>query len=175
MGDIIGMLLFAPTVGFANRAFHRAGHAICIHDDPPIGVARGPANGLHQRGFGPQKALLICIKDRNQTALRDIEPLAQKVNAQQHIKGAQPQIAQNLNALNRIDIAVHVTHPNALLMQILREIFGHAFGQCCGQNPLPHGGDFANFIQKILIVSISAPRISIFKHPHVIRRAVCYV
>jgi len=147
---IVGMLLFAPTVGFTNRAFHRAGHAICIHDDPPIGVARGPANGLNQRRFRPQKALLICIEDRNQTALRDIETLAQKVDAKQDIKGAQPQIPQYLNALNRIDIAVHVAHPNALLMQIFGEIFSHAFRQCCGQNPLSHRCDFAYLIEKII-------------------------
>ena len=93
------------------RAFHGAGDLIRIHDHPTFGVARGAANGLHKRGFRAQKALFICVENSNQPHFGNIKTLAQKVDADQHIKRPKAQIAQDFDTLDRIDIASAYSAP----------------------------------------------------------------
>ncbi len=49
--QVVGHLLFAAAVGLSDGAFHAAGDAVGIHDDPAFGIAGGAADGLDQRGF----------------------------------------------------------------------------------------------------------------------------
>jgi hypothetical protein len=111
------------------RAFHRAGDPVGIHDHPALGVPRGAADGLDQRGLRAQEALLVGIEDRHQPAFGDVEPLAQQVDAHQHVEGAEPQVAQDLDPLERVDVRMHVAHADALFVQVFGQILGHALGQ----------------------------------------------
>jgi hypothetical protein len=95
----------------------------------PVGVARGAADGLDQRGLGAQEALLVGIEDRHQPAFGDVEPLAQQVDAHQHVEGAEPQVAQDLDPLQRVDVRMHVAHADALFVQVFGQVLGHALGQ----------------------------------------------
>ena len=45
-----------------------------------------PADGLDQRGLAPQEALLVGVEDRHQRHLRQVQPLAQQVHADQHVE-----------------------------------------------------------------------------------------
>ena len=76
-----------------------------------------------------QKSFLVGIEDRDQRAFRNIEALAQQIDADQGIESAEPQVADDLDALDRVDVRVHVAHANALLVQIFGQVFGHALGQ----------------------------------------------
>ena len=42
---------------------------------------------------------------------------------------AAPEIAQDLDALERLDVRVQVAHPHAELVVVLRQVFGHPLGQ----------------------------------------------
>ena len=94
-----------------------------------VDVARGAADGLDQRGLGAQEALLVGVEDGDERAFRDVEALAQEIDADQHVEGAEPQVADDLDALDRVDVGMHVAHPHAVLVQIFGEVLGHALGQ----------------------------------------------
>ncbi len=103
--DVVGVLLFAAAVGLGDRAFHAAGHAVGIEDHPAVDVARGAADGLDQRGLAAQEAFLVGVEDADQPAFGNVEPFAQQVDADQHVVDAQPQVADQLDALQRLDVA----------------------------------------------------------------------
>ena len=94
-----------------------------------VDVARGAADGLDERGLAAQEAFLVGVENGDQRAFRNVEALAQQIDADQRVEGAEPQIADDLDALQRVDVGVHVAHADALLVQIFGEVLGHALGQ----------------------------------------------
>ena len=78
---------------------------------------------------GAQEALLVGVEDRDQRHLRQVEALAQQVDADQHVVLAHPQLAQQLDAAQRVDLGVQVADPDALLQEVVRQVLGHLLGQ----------------------------------------------
>ena len=140
----------AAAVGFGDSALHRAGDLVGIEDHLAVDIARGAADGLDQRGFAAQKSFLVGIEDRDQRAFGNVEAFAQEVNADQRVEGAEPEIADDLDALDGIDIAVHVAHTDALLMQIFGEVFRHAFCQDGDEAAIAGLGGGADFADEIV-------------------------
>ena len=97
---VVGQLLLAAAVGLGDGALHRAGDLVGVEDDAAVDVARGAADGLDQRRLGAQKALLVGVEDGDERAFRDVEALAQQVDADQHVEGAEAQVADDLDALD---------------------------------------------------------------------------
>ena len=62
-------------------------------------------------------------------ALGNVEALAQEIDADQHVESAEPQVADDLDALQRLDVGVHVAHADAGLVHVLGQVLGHALGQ----------------------------------------------
>ena len=84
-----------------------------VEDDAAVDVARGAADGLHQRRLRAEEALLVGVEDGDQRALRNVEALAQQIDADQNVEGAETQVADDLDALQRLDVGVHVAHADA--------------------------------------------------------------
>ena len=126
---IIFELLLAPAVGFGERALDRAGDRVGVEDHAAVDVARGAADGLDQRRLGAQEAFLVGVEDRDQPAFGDVEPFAQQVDADQHVVDAEPQLADQLDPLQRLDVRVHVADLEARLVEIFGQVLGHALGQ----------------------------------------------
>ena len=80
-------------------------------------------------GLRAQEAFLVGVEDRDQRAFRDVEPLAQQVDADQHVEHAEAQVADDLDALQRVDVGVEVAHLDAVFGQVVGEVLGHALGQ----------------------------------------------
>ena len=129
MLEVVRLLLLAAALGLGHGALHRAGDAVGVEDHLAVDVARRAADGLDQGGLGAQEALLVGVEDGDQAALGDVEALAQQVDADQHVEGAQPQVADDLDALQGVDVGVHVAHPQALLVHVLGEVLGHLLGE----------------------------------------------
>jgi hypothetical protein len=129
VGLVVGDLLLAAAAGLGERALHRAGDAVGVHDDAAVDVARGAADGLDQRGLRAQEALLVGVEDGDEGAFGDVEPLAQQVDADEHVEGPEAEVAQDLDALDGVDVRMHVAHADALLVQVFGEVLGHALGQ----------------------------------------------
>ena len=140
LGGVEGLLLLAPAVGLVEGGLQRAGHGVGVENDPALDVARGPPDGLHQRGGRAQEALLVGVQDRDQGAFRDVQALAQQVDPDEHVEDAEAQVAHDLDALQGVDVGVQVAHPQAGLVQVLGQVLGHALGQRRGQHPEALGG-----------------------------------
>ena len=134
---VVGRLL-ARGAGRSRRwrTCIEIGHLVGVEDDAAVDVAGGAADGLHQRGRRAQEALLVGVEDRHQRAFGDVEALAQEVDADQHVEGAQPQVADDLDALQRVDVGMQVAAADAGLVHVLDEVLGHALGQHRDQHAL---------------------------------------
>ena len=122
-------LTAAPAIGFIDRLLHRVGDRVGVKDRGAVDVPRSPADGLDQRPFGPQEAFLVGIEDRHQRHLRQVEALAKQVDTDQHIEHAGAQVADDLNALEVVDVGMQIPDLDAVLRQERGQIFGHALGQ----------------------------------------------
>ena len=147
---VVGHLLVAAAVGFRDGAFHRAGHLVGIEDDAAIDVARGAADGLHQRGFGAQEAFLVGVENGDEGAFGNVEAFAQQVDADQHVEGAEAQVADDLDALQRVDVRMHVAHADAVLVQVFGEVLGHALGERGDEGAVAGGGDLLDLAQQVV-------------------------
>ena len=76
-----------------------------------------------------RKPFLVGVEDRDQPAFGDVEALAQQVDADQHVEGAEAQVADDLDALQGVDVGVHVAHAQALLVHVFGQVLGHLLGQ----------------------------------------------
>ena len=79
-----------------------------------------------------------------------IETLAQEVDADQHVELAAAQIAEDLDALQRVDVRVQVAHPHAELGVVLGQILGHALGQRRDQHALVRLDPLADLAEQIV-------------------------
>ena len=97
-----------------------------------------------------QEALLVGVEDRHQRHLRQVEPLAQQVDADQHVELAPPQVAQDLDPLERVDLAVQVAHPDAELGEVVGQVLGHPLGERGDQHPLARRHALADPRQQVV-------------------------
>ncbi len=133
---VVGLLNGAAAIGLVDRLLHRVGHLVGIENRAAVQVARAASDGLDQRACRAQEAFLVGIENRHQRHLRQIEPFAQQVDADQHIELALAQVAQDLDALQRLDLRVHVAAAHSDLAVVLGQVFGHALGQRRHQHAL---------------------------------------
>src|SRR5215470_3156741 len=96
---VVGDLLASPAFRFLDRRLHRVGHLIGIQDRGAVDVPRGTTYGLDERALGAQESFLVGVEHRHQRDLRDVETFAEKIDADQHVELAQPQVADDLHPL----------------------------------------------------------------------------
>ena len=100
----------------------------------PLGISRRAAYGLHERGLRAKEPLLVGVQNCDQRNLRNIEPLAEQVDADQHIELVETHRADNLCALQGVDVRVQVADADADFAEISRQILRHALGERRDQN-----------------------------------------
>ncbi len=147
---IVGHLFLAAAAGLLHRPLHRAGDRVGIEDDLAVDVTGGAADRLDERRFRAQEAFLVGVENGDEAAFGNIETLAQEVDADQHVEGAEAQIADDLDALERVDVRMHVAHPHALFVQILGQVFGHALGEHGDEGAVARGGGLADLAQHVV-------------------------
>ena len=98
-----------------------------VEDDTAFLVARRAPSRLHERSVRPQEAFLVRVQNRDKFDFRQVQPLAEKVDAHQHVEVAAPQPLQYRHALYRVDVGVQVFHAYPRFGEIVRQIFGAAF------------------------------------------------
>ena len=133
---VVGQLLLAAAVGLVDGLLHALGDAVGIHDDPSVEVSRGPAHRLGERPVRAQESLLVGIEYGHKRYLGQVEPLAQQVHADEHIVDAGPQVVENADAVEGVDVGVYVVAVDVEFGQVAVQLLGHAFGQGGDQHPL---------------------------------------
>jgi hypothetical protein len=83
-----------------------------------------------------RKPSLSASRMAHQRHLGQVEALSQQVDADQHVELAEPQVAQDLDALDGVDLGVQVAHPDPELEQVVGEVLGHLLGQRGDQHPV---------------------------------------
>ena len=87
---------------------------------------------------------------RDQAAFGDVEALAQQVDADEHVVDPEPQVADQLDALERLDVGVHVAHAQARLVHELGQVLGHALGQRGDERAVAHLRGLAALVDAVL-------------------------
>ena len=135
VGLIERILQSAAAFGFVHRALHRGRDAVRIQHDHAVLVSGGAADGLDERGFRPEKALLVRIENGNERHLRDVEALTQQVDADQHIVHTEAQVAHQLLPLDGLNVVVHIAHLDAGGFEVIGQILRHLLGERGNEHP----------------------------------------
>src|SRR5215203_311242 len=147
---VVGDLDGAAAVRLADGGAHRRRLLVGVHDHLAADVAGGTADRLDQRGLTAEEALLVRVEDGHQRDLRQVEPLAQKVHADQHVVLAEPQLADDLDALQRVDLRVQVAHLEAVLEQVVRQVLGHLLRERGHERALLHLDPLADLLHQVV-------------------------
>ena len=146
----MGHLFGAAALGFTHGPGHGVGYPVGIQNRSAFQVTRSAAYGLDQRALRAQKTFLVRVQNRHQRDLGNIQPLAQQIDANQHIKRAQAQVAQDLHPLHCVHVAVQVAHLDAVFAQVIGELLGHALGQGGDEHSLGLLDADTDFLQHIV-------------------------
>ena len=119
MACVVGRLNPTPTFGLVESPAHGDGERIRIHQNLTVDIAGRPANGLDQRALRAQIALLVGVENRYQGHLGDVQPFAQQVDADQHVKRAASQGAQDLDPLDGVDVGVEIADLDTDILVII--------------------------------------------------------
>ena len=147
---IVGLLDGAAAVRLLDGAHHRIGEAVGVHDDAAVHIARRAADGLDQRRLRAQKALLVGVENGHKRDFGKVQALAQQVDAHQHVVFAQPQGADEFDALQRFHIGMQVFHAHFQFAQIAGQAFSHALGERRHQHAAALPRHLANFAQQVV-------------------------
>ena len=131
--------------------------AVGVHDDLAADVARGPADDLDERPGAAQEALLVRIEDGHQRHLRQVDALAQQVDAHQHVVDAQAQVAQDLDPLERVHLAVQVADLDAHLVEVVGEVLRHVLGERRDEHPLAPLDALADAVDEVVDLALRGP------------------
>ena len=104
--------------------------------------------------LGAQEALLVGVEDRDQRHLGEVEALPQQVDADQHVELAEAQVADQLDALHRVDLGVQVPHPDAHLEQVVGQVLGHLLGERGDQHPVAAFGPLVDLRQQVVDLAL---------------------
>src|SRR6266850_1612209 len=122
---VVRQLPVPAPLGLVDRGLHRDGHAIGVHDHAALDVPRGTADDLDEGALRPEVALLVGVEDRDERDLGEIDALAQQVHADDDIEHAEPQITEDLDALDRLDLGMQVLDLDPHLTQVVGQVLGH--------------------------------------------------
>jgi len=150
VGLVVGDLLGAAPLGLLNGRGHGRGGGVGVHVHLARDIAGGAPNGLNEGGGRAQEALLVRVQNGHQGDLRQVQALAQQVNAHQHVELPQAQLAQQLHAPQGVDVGVQVLHAHAPLGQVGGQVLGHALGQGGHQDPLAALDAGAHLLQQVV-------------------------
>ena len=114
-----------------------------------VDVSGRAADGLHQRRFAPQEAFLVGVEDRHQRDLGQVEPFAEQVHAHQHVEMPLPQVAEQFDPLEGVQLAVQPLAADVLLAEIGRQVLGQPLGERGHQHPFARLGPLADLFQQV--------------------------
>jgi 4-carboxymuconolactone decarboxylase len=143
--------LNAPApVGFVDGASHRVGDDVGIHDYVAVHVAGGAAGCLHEGTLRTQEALLVGIKNRDQAHFGKIQTFSQQIDADDHVVDAQTEVAEDLDAVERVDLRVKIVGLDTHFLQVVREVFRHLLGERSHESALPAIDACVHLVQQVI-------------------------
>ena len=89
--------------------------------------------------------------------LGQVESLAQQVDADEHVELPQPQVAEDLDPLDRVDLRVEVPHADPHLDQVVRQVLRHLLRERGDQHALVVLGPAADLLDQVVDLALRRP------------------
>src|SRR5438046_2286828 len=89
-----------------------------------------------QRSFRPQVALFVGVEDRDERDLGQVDALTQEVHAHDDVEHAEAEVAQDLDALDGLDLRMEVLDLHAHLAQVVGQVLRHLLRERRDERPL---------------------------------------
>ena len=158
---VVRELHVAAAVRLLERALDRLGHLVGVHQHAAVDVPRRAADRLDERRPAAEEALLVGIENRDQRDLRQVEALAQEVHADEDVELAEPQVADDLDALERVDLRVQVARLHARFEQVVGEVLGHLLRQGRHEHALADLLAPPDLVQEIVDLVLRRPQLDL--------------
>ena len=107
---VVRDLLRSAALSLANRFFHSGRALVCVHHHLAIHVSSRSPDHLDERRLASQETFLVRIKNCHEGDFGQVEAFSQQIDTDEDIKFTKAKVAQNLYALNSVDIGVQVTN-----------------------------------------------------------------
>ena len=149
---VVGLLDGAAAVGLVDGRGHGVGDPVGVHDDLAAGRCGRPGRRSGSgSGSERRKPSLSASRMADQRHLRQVQALAQQVDADQDVELAQAQVAEDLHPLEGVDVGVEVADLDAQVPVVFGQVLGHALGQGGDQDPLaPAPARCADLLQQVV-------------------------
>jgi hypothetical protein len=132
-------------------------HPVSVEEYPTLQISGRPPGCLDEGSRAAQEALLVGVQDCHQLDFRQIQAFPQKVDADQNVEDSLAQGRHDFDPLQGIHIAVQIADLDSHLEQVLRQLFGHPFGQRCDQNSALTLDDAPNLMDQIIDLALGGP------------------
>ena len=150
-------LTLAPPVGLADRVAHRVGDAVGVHHDLTVDVACGATHRLDEARRRAEEALLVGVEDRDERHLGEVEALPEQVDADEHVELAEAQRPQDLDPLERVDLAVQVPDADAELEEVVGEVLRHLLGERGDEHALVALDADVDLVDEVVDLALGGP------------------
>ena len=158
---VVGELDRAAPLRLLHRALDRLGHLVRVEQDATVDVARGAADRLHERRLAAQEPLLVGVEDRDERDLGQVEPFAKQVDPDEDVVLAEPQLADDLDPLERVDLRVEVARANPGLEQVVGQVLGHLLRQRRHEHALARLLAAADLVQEVVDLVLGRPQLDL--------------
>ena len=113
-------LFFAPAIRFVDRHAHAVGDLVGIEDHAAVEVTGRTPGRLRERAVGAEEALFVCVDDGHERDLRQVEALAEEVDADKHVELSAAEVVHDADALERVDVAMDIVAAHVHALEIVR-------------------------------------------------------
>ncbi len=158
---VVRELGLAAAVRLLEGALDRLGQLVRVHQDGAVHVPRRAADRLQERGLAAEEPFLVGVEDRDERHLRQVEPFAKQVDADEHVVLAEPQLADDLDALERVDLGVEIARLDARLEQVVGEVLGHLLRQRRDEDALVRLLAAADLAEQVVDLVLRRPELDL--------------
>ncbi len=154
---VVGHLLLAARFRDGDHSLHGVREPLRVHDHLAMDVPGRAPRRLDQGRLRSQESLLVRVENGHERDLRQIQPLAQKVDADQAVEVRFPQAAQDFHAFDRVDLRVKVLHAQADVMKVLRQILRGLLGQRRDEGSFLAFGPLPDLLNQVVDLACQRP------------------
>ena len=108
MRFVVCHLFGTATIGLVDCLLHGFGDGLCIHDGKSVNIAGCTSYNLNKRTVVAQKSLIISIENSHEGDFGNVESLAKKVDANEHVVGACTEVVDDVHTVEGVHIGMDV-------------------------------------------------------------------